>query len=305
MTPKVSVIVPVYNAEKYLRKTLDSLRVQTMPEFEVIMINDGSNDLSAAICDEYVAADFRFRVIHKQNAGVSSARQDGLDAAVGEYIIHTDSDDWVEPIMLDELYKKAKEDDADIVICDYYINDGFSQARRRQQPIALDHKSMLHNLFHGLTGSCWNKLIRRSSLLKYQVRFPKNINYCEDKHTLIQLFIHDVKTSYLSKAFYHYFANPESITRKYTRKQYEEQQSFLDDISTLLPKPEFDADLRKERFDLFLHGFIYKVLSKSEIKYTIRLYGCSGYYYLGTRWKLGYLFLQLGFSEIAHRLIKY
>ena len=154
MLPKVSVIVPVYNAEKYLRRSLDSLKIQTLQEFEVILIDDGSKDFSSAICDEYVGSDSRFSVIHKQNEGVSAARQTGLDAAHGEYVIHVDSDDWVEPTMLEELYTKAISENADIVICDYFNNIGPKQTVCNQRPSSLEPKKILQELFQQLHGSC-------------------------------------------------------------------------------------------------------------------------------------------------------
>ena len=117
--PKISVIVPVYKAEHYLARCVDTLLAQTFDDFEVILVDDGSPDNSGAICDEYALKDKRVRVIHQPNAGVSMARQKGLDNARGEYVIHADPDDWVEPDMLKELYAKAKEEDADMVICDF------------------------------------------------------------------------------------------------------------------------------------------------------------------------------------------
>ena len=107
--PKISIIVPVYKAETYLSRCLDSIINQTFKNFEVLLIDDGSPDCSGEICDKYAAMDTRIRVLHKENGGVSSARQMGLDNAKGEYTIHADPDDWVEPNMLEELYKKAKE----------------------------------------------------------------------------------------------------------------------------------------------------------------------------------------------------
>lgn len=117
--PKISVIVPVYKAEAYLHRCVDSIIAQTFTDWELLLVDDGSPDRSGDICDEYASKDARIRVFHKENGGVSSARQKGLDEAIGEYTIHADPDDWVEPMMLEELYKKAKEDDADMVICDF------------------------------------------------------------------------------------------------------------------------------------------------------------------------------------------
>ena len=119
---KVSVILPVYNAATTITRMLDSLRDQTLVDFEVLMIDDGSTDNSGAILDEYAQKDNRFRVVHKKNEGVSAARQTGVELAQGEYVIHADSDDWVDQTMLEELYAKAENDDADVVICDFFSN---------------------------------------------------------------------------------------------------------------------------------------------------------------------------------------
>ena len=134
MSAKISVIVPVYNAASTLRKCVDSLLAQTLKDFEVLLVDDGSTDNSGALCDEYAQQNSRVKAFHKSNGGVSSARQFGIDHAQGEYTIHADPDDWVEPGMLEELYKKAKEADADMVICDFYENTYKGQRVVRQKP---------------------------------------------------------------------------------------------------------------------------------------------------------------------------
>lgn len=120
--PKVSIIIPVYKAESYLHRCIDSILAQTFADWELLLIDDGSPDRSGDICDEYAVKDKRIRVYHKKNGGVSSARQKGLDMARGEYVIHVDPDDWVEPSMLTELFAKAKAENADMVICDFYLD---------------------------------------------------------------------------------------------------------------------------------------------------------------------------------------
>ncbi len=116
---KVSVIVPIYNVEKYLRKSLDSLANQTINDYEVILVNDGSTDNSQSIIDEYVEKYSVFKGFKKENGGMSSARNFGLKYAKGEYIAFVDSDDFVELNFLEKLYDKAKKDKSDVVICDY------------------------------------------------------------------------------------------------------------------------------------------------------------------------------------------
>mgnify|MGYP001251132114 CR=1 FL=1 len=114
------------------------------------MVDDGSPDHSGAICDDYARKDDRIKVFHKLNGGVSSARQYGIDHAIGEYVIHADPDDWVESSMLEELYNKAKEEDADMVICDYYMNYENKQVYKKQEPSSLDHRTVLKELFQQL-----------------------------------------------------------------------------------------------------------------------------------------------------------
>ncbi len=173
--PKVSIIVAVYKAEDYLHRCVDCLLAQTFTDFEILLVDDGSPDRSGEICDKYAEKDNRVRVFHKENGGVSSARQCGLDHALGEYTIHADSDDWVEPNMLEELYKKAKEEDADMVICDFYKNYEDKQIYRKQQPSALDHETVLCELFQQkLYGSCWNKLVKRICNSKYGKAFHQD-----------------------------------------------------------------------------------------------------------------------------------
>ena len=170
--PKVSVIVPIYKAEAYLHRCVDSLLQQTMSDFELLLIDDGSPDNSGKICDEYAMKDARVRVVHQPNGGVSAARQKGLDEAQGEYVIHADPDDWVEPDILQQLYDKAKEEDADMVICDYFVDFADHTDYRAQAPSSLNHEVVLCELFQQLLGFCWNKLVRRACFNKYHVKFP-------------------------------------------------------------------------------------------------------------------------------------
>ena len=203
--PKVSVIVPVYKAEAYLHRCIDSLLAQTFTDFEVLLIDDGSPDRSGEICDEYAAKDARFRVFHKENGGVASARQMGIDNAFGEYVIHADPDDWVEATMLEELYNKAKEEVADMVICDFFTEKHSGTSYVSQEISDTNHHSVLNRLVAGtLHGSVWNKLIRTGLYNQFDVKFPLRMTYCEDLFVVCSLLLHDIKVSCLPKAFYHY-----------------------------------------------------------------------------------------------------
>lgn len=214
-TPAISVIVPVYQAEKFLHKCVDSILAQTCSDFELLLVDDGSTDRSGAICDDYATRDSRVKTFHIENGGVSRARQYGLDHAQGEYVIHADSDDWVEPTMLSSQLAKARQTDADMVICDYLDEQDGHSNKNVQQPSELTSEAVAHDLFTGkLHGSCWNKLVRRSLFTQLRVRFP-DIQLCEDLYINIALLRHPLRIAYLPEAFYHYVhgANALSITR--------------------------------------------------------------------------------------------
>ena len=197
----ISVIVPVFKAERYIHKCLDSLVSQTFENYEILLIDDGSPDKSGEICDEYAKKNKRIKVIHKKNGGVSSARQCGLDSAVGEYVIHVDPDDWVESNMLCELYDNAYKDDCDILLCDYYQDCNRQSMLVKQQPSNLNHDIVLKELFHHLHGSCWNKLVKRSLFQQYSISFPLDLSFSEDLYVNCCLLMNNVKVSYLARAF--------------------------------------------------------------------------------------------------------
>lgn len=203
--PKVSVIVAAYNAEKYLSRCLDSIIVQTFHDWECIVVNDGSKDATGELIDEYAVKDSRFRPIHKPNGGVASARQAGLDAAAGAYTIHFDSDDWIDPEMLAEMVESAEANHADMVFCDFYfIHPGEIVEYRSQRPKSLNSLSLMGEMMFDLHGSLCNKLIRRSLLKEYDIRFIDKMDIAEDQYMVLRLLAHGITVSYIPKAFYHY-----------------------------------------------------------------------------------------------------
>ena len=230
MPIRVSVIVAVYNAEPWIRRCLDSLMVQTLHDFEVILIDDGSFDSSGGICDEYATKDSRYRVIHKSNGGVSSARQCGIDNAVGEYVIHVDADDWIEPDMLLQLLEFADKDRSDMVICDFMIDEaGGTSKYIMQKPSALDHETVLRELLQQLHGSCCNKLVKRACYNRYGIRFPIELSFREDTFVNIMLLQENIKISYLPHAYYHYSTGDKnSLCSIDLSRQYSQQKTLLE-----------------------------------------------------------------------------
>lgn len=175
----ISVIVPVYKVEKYLRRCLDSLAAQTLDDIEIIIVDDGSPDGCPAICDEYAAKDARMKVVHKENGGLLSARKAGFAALKGDYIGFVDGDDWVEPDTFLNMYKAVCEHSPDMVLsdflCDYgdraepssqCFEKGFYGRERLEKEIF--PRMLFDGRFYsfGVNPNCWSKLVRRELIEK-------------------------------------------------------------------------------------------------------------------------------------------
>ena len=305
--PKISIISPVYNVEKYICRCVDSIIAQTFTDWELILVDDGSPDTSGTICNQYASQDSRIRVIHKQNGGVSAARQTGLDAAQGEYVIHADPDDWVEPTMLEELYAKAKAEDADVVICDYFVNSSNSERIVKQEPHSLDAKSISHELFQQLHGSCCNKLVKRTCFSNYNIRFPEGVNYCEDLYTWCLLYQHpEVKTTYLPNAFYHYCTVNSFMTKKVTRKVYETNLAFAKKLDEILPHKEYGYEIRQAYLQAFLNGYTNNILVGKELRHELyKNLRAAFFETTSKRFRVGYIFILLGFPKFARKFIRF
>lgn len=307
MKPAISVIVPVFNMETLLSRCLDSLLAQTFGDFEVLIVDDGSTDRSPRICDDYANRDSRVKVLHKKNGGVASARQTGLDTAIGEFVIHVDPDDWVEPTMLQELHAKAVSEDADVVICDYYVDTKEKTSLVKQQPSALDAKTILKELFQQLHGSCWNKLVKRVCYNKFEIHFQIGLNYCEDLLTWIQMFQHDeLRIAYLPKAFYHYVQHTNSITHVYTLTTFKTRLQFQHLLETHLPSREYSYEKRKSQLSIVTEAFINGVLTHKEAQRLVWENKRAALLETNSiRWFIGYLSILLYCFPIAKKCLKY
>lgn len=262
--PKVSVIVPSYNAEKYLERCLNSVVAQTMPDFECIVVDDGSIDRTGDIAEEYAKKDSRFKVIHQPNGGVSVARQAGIDAANGVYTIQFDADDWVEANMLEELLYEAEATDADMVICDIEIITQTENTLLSQKPTSLDSKLVLGQIMQELHCSLCNKLIKRECYKNYGIRFPSE-RLSEDQYVCLCLLSHPIKIAYTSKTVYYYdqTQNQNSLTKG--------EITSLDRLRSLELFAESFNDIYLQRcYDRAVLYIAYEVLSYPRAK-------CSNY----------------------------
>ena len=309
-SPKISIIVPVYKAENYIHHCIDSILSQTFTDFEVILVDDGSPDKSGEICDEYAASDNRVRVFHKENGGVSSARQCGMDNAQGEYIIHTDPDDWVEPNMLEDLYNKAIEDNADIVICDFYEEYKNKQIYRSQKPSALDNETVLLELLsEKLHGSCWNKLVRRSCFDMYNIKFPREFSLNEDLYVNMSLMRNTLRVSYLPKAYYHYQIglNLNVITSKrhYSEQHFSEDVVKIQKFTDMMKGHKLEMMARDMMIISLLNRFFeWGELSSHEYsKRTIKyLFSIIRYRYCPISTKIKHLLSSIGFYRLIYKV---
>lgn len=216
--PRISVIIPVYNAEPYLRRCLDSVQGQTYENLEILLVNDGSTDGSRAVCDEYAARDSRIRVLHKENGGVSSARNAGLAAAAGEWIGWVDSDDWIEPDMFAYLLAGALESGADVAVCsrsEEYKSRSTVQGWSEKK--LLDTEQALSLLLEDgdMKSYLWDKLWKRE--LFRQIVFPEGRAF-EDVAVLHRLFARAERIVCLPGVKYHYGHHADSLFGSATLK---------------------------------------------------------------------------------------
>jgi glycosyltransferase involved in cell wall biosynthesis len=215
--PKISLIIPVYNAEEYLHRCIDSVRAQIFTGFECILVDDNSSDNSLLICEEYARKDERIKVIHnQQNKGSSQARKIGYARTSGDYVLCVDSDDWLETNMLDSLYQKAVSGNFDIVWCNYYLDKEASEIQREH--IKSHTKTeFLKEVFtkRDFTVALWNKLVKHNLFL--QIVFPI-ASQSEDIPITLQLIYYADSIGYLEDALYHHYFNPLSISQAEERK---------------------------------------------------------------------------------------
>ena len=213
IAPEISVIVPIYKVERYLREALDSMIGQTYRDWECILVDDGSPDSSGAICDEYAARDERFVVVHKENGGVSSARNAGLRHARGRYIGFVDPDDWAEPNYLERLHSLITEYDADVAQCGYRrCFTGFTHEKPIVKKLeVLDHKQAAVALLskNRIPSLLWSKLYRREIINQ---EFPEGKTY-EDAYTMPHWFEKVNKAVLSPEILYNYRTRKGSITK--------------------------------------------------------------------------------------------
>lgn len=218
--PKISIIVPVYNIENYLKNCIDSILNQTFKDFELILVNDGSTDGSLDICEDYKSIDNRIKIVNKKNGGISSARNAGLDVSIGEYIGFIDSDDYIHPQMYEILYNEIIKNKSDISMCDFERVYEFDKNLLESNFVSsyeieiLNNEEALYELAekNGVTYVvAWNKLYKRE--LFKNVKFKEGIIH-EDEYIIHRLLYQVNKLVYVKEKLYFYLQRKGSIMDK-------------------------------------------------------------------------------------------
>lgn len=252
--PEVSIIIPVYNVEQYIERCARSLFEQTETDLEFIFVNDCTPDSSMQILND-VIKDYPSRKNHikilenEKNLGVAETRFKGIMEASGEYIIHCDSDDWVDRDMYRILYEKAKAENLDIVWCDFYRTDGITNKYDKQNTLQEKSYVLKNILIAKKMGSLCNHLVKHSLLLEHQYIEPIS-SFMEDVVLLVQYFYYSNKIGYVNQPLYYYYENIESIsnsdTKDKTLNQVAQMDINLQIIFAFIKQNKLDKTLKNE-----------------------------------------------------------
>lgn len=286
--PKVSIIVPVYNVEKYLLRCINSLKNQTLQDIEIILVDDGSTDSSPQMCDREAEQDYRIKVIHKVNEGAGKARNAALEIARGEYIGFVDSDDFVEDEMFDTLYKKAKEYESDLVLSGYFSVDGimFSEKGTCVRKTYFDKdthfetEEELKRLRLGIVGalpgdtddskygmSIWKNLFRNEIIKQNNIKFESEREmFSEDAMFMVDYISYIKKATGIYEAFYNYCRNGESISKSYKKDRFEKILVFVNEVEKRLKR-----DIESKEYQIYINRFwqaMCRVLCSQEVMHA-------------------------------------
>ena len=288
MQPKVSIIVPVYNAEKYLQRCVNSLRNQSMREIEIILVDDSSTDTSLALCHQAAGEDPRIKVLHKQNEGAGKARNTALAVATGEYIGFVDCDDFVAPDMFQTLYEKAEQYRSDLVMSGIVYVGGimFSSEGDRTCKTFFDADTQfetpaqLQELQMGIVGalpgdpddskygtSIWKNLFRHEVIRQNGLTFQSERDVLsEDALFMLDYIACITKATGIREAFYHYCRNEDSISKSYKKDRFEKSLVFVSEV-----EKRFQASIPTETYQPYIHRFwqaICRVICSQEIMHA-------------------------------------
>ena len=269
---KVSVIIPVYRVEAYLKRCVDSVRNQTLQEIEIILVNDGSPDNCGKMCDEYALEDERIKVIHKENGGLSSARNAGIEIATGEYISFVDSDDYIDLQMLEKMYHIAVQSNSDMVGCGFSQIMGNGCWRKVQSNLAqgvYNHQEIVEQLVVHILGNdqrigqkqregfAWLNVYKKEIIDLYNLLFrSERIYYHEDEIFLLDFLLHANTVSFVDEPLYHYEYNGSSLSNCYRKTLWEMSQQLIEIFREFSRAYGIEEEC-KRRIDLYMLSYVF------------------------------------------------
>lgn len=261
MAPLLSIIVPVYGVEKYIRQCVDSILKQTFVDFELILVDDGSLDNCPQICDEYAQKDHRIQVIHQENGGLVAARKSGLSLCQGTYIGIVDGDDWIDQTMFEKMVKAAQQTQADIVVCDTIEENGthtqlkshgiFEGFFTKQDLIKEVYPKMLYTgeyYVFGVMPALWNKLYKRDILINAVSKVDKHISLGEDVAAIYPALL-EANSLYIlpnCQALYHYRILNQSMSRRYDKNLFDKNHVLFTHLKRVFTESEYSHLLQPQ-----------------------------------------------------------
>ena len=256
MNEKVSVIVPIYNVEKYLTKCIESLLNQSYENIEILLVDDCATDKSGEIAKQFEAKDNRCKYIKREkNGGLSAARNTGIINATGDYLMFVDSDDWVSKDFVKKMLKKAKEEDSDIVVCDYMmVTNESEKSANSLEP--LKNESTINEKIAYIRNHACTKLFRKKFWDKEDLMFPENIKRGEDMGITIPLLTRAKKISIINEPLYYYMQRDSSISNDKTKRI---NLDFYTDAFDLMIKNKKDENM----LEIEYHGILEMIYGKT------------------------------------------
>lgn len=269
----ISIVIPIYNSEKTIRRCVDSVLSQTYYDIEVILVDDGSQDNSFRICKEYEMKDSRIKVVHKENGGVSSARNCGIDASEGDYIMFVDADDWIENNAVEKMLSLFSKDNVDISMCSFFRELGDNQITYILEENTFTVSEIIGRDIQGreaILCTIWNKLYRVDLIKNNKIRFAEDIRFGEDFVFNIHVFEHVQCISSTSEPLYHYNCSQENSASNKLYEEYDKYINAMDEaLSKLLVnslKKSANEPLRKE-FIGERWGYAFELCLNAKISY--------------------------------------
>lgn len=258
---KVSIIVPIYNVEKYLDRCMSSLLNQTLKDIEIIMVDDESPDNCPQMCDDYAKKDRRIKVVHKKNGGLGFARNSGLEIATGEYVAFVDSDDFVDVEMYEKLYSIASTNDSDIVFCGFnsFENGQIVEGKSEVKSLTTYKNKNCEGVLLGMVNNCGDKksIVKYEmsvwhGIYKHQVMLDNGISFCSERKFIsediifhIDFIKHCQVISFIPDRFYYYCYNEESLTKTYRKERLGRHLILFDEIKRRILANNYSFDISK------------------------------------------------------------